>query len=126
MAKILLVDDDEQIRDSFCEFLRILGHDVAVAENGNEALKYLAKNEVDLLLLDIIMPELDGIGVLMALHKEMNRPRIIAISGGSYKLDQDFVLSLAKKMRVDVVLTKPVSFEVLQEAITQVLGSTEE
>jgi CheY-like chemotaxis protein len=126
MAQILLVDDDAQIRASLGEFLKTQGHEVTVAANGKEAMKCLAEQQIDLILLDIIMPEQDGIETIMELNQKTIRPKVIAISGGSVGLSQEYILLLAKTMKVDAVLAKPVSFEVLKETMTRVLGPAPE
>jgi len=66
---ILLVDDDKYIRDVNEEVLRDAGYEVVVAENGKEAYDLLMVNEYDLVFLDVIMPLLDGIGVLQKLQE---------------------------------------------------------
>lgn len=66
---ILLVDDDKYIRDVNEEVLREAGYEVVVAENGKEAYDLLMVNEYDLVFLDVIMPLLDGIGVLQKLQE---------------------------------------------------------
>lgn len=121
MAQILVVDDDAQIRDSLSEFITELGHDVAVAANGKEALVHLAENSVDLMLLDIIMPEQDGFETILTISNRPERPAIIAISGGSPRLDLDFVLAITRKLPVEDILIKPVSHEILASAIEKAL-----
>lgn len=66
---ILLVDDDKYIRDVNEEILREAGYEVVVVENGKEAYDLLMVNEYDLVFLDVIMPLLDGIGVLQKLKE---------------------------------------------------------
>lgn len=64
MTKILLVEDEAIIRDAFSIILSSSGHDIDVAINGAEALELWNKSRYDLLLLDLMMPVLDGIGFL--------------------------------------------------------------
>ena len=68
--KILLVDDDMYIRDLYNEVLKEAGYDVVSRTNGDEALTELSKGGFDLILLDIMMPKLDGIGVLKSLKEK--------------------------------------------------------
>ena len=64
MANILIVDDQEDARDSLAILFRDAGHEVAVAPNGLEALAVLLKDLPDVVLLDLLMPEMDGASFL--------------------------------------------------------------
>lgn len=66
--KILLVDDDELIRDLYSEVLRDANFDVQSAKDGQEGFEMLKQGGYDVVLLDLIMPELDGVTVLRKLH----------------------------------------------------------
>ena len=68
MAKILIVDDEPVNRDILIAFLDDSGHELIEAGNGQEALDQVAKHAPDLLLLDIMMPELDGFEVIRRLR----------------------------------------------------------
>ena len=61
MARILVVDDEEDIREALTEILEDEGHDVFEAENGLEVMAMAVSARIDLILLDITMPEMDGI-----------------------------------------------------------------
>ena len=67
--KILFIDDDQYLRDVYEEILKTQGYDVTTAINGEDGLKKLQEGGYDLVLLDIMMPTLDGIGVLEGLQK---------------------------------------------------------
>jgi class 3 adenylate cyclase/CheY-like chemotaxis protein len=69
-AKLLVVDDDEANRDMLSRRLERLGYEVAVAEDGRAALRQIAEAPFDLILLDIVMPELDGYEVLLRLKSD--------------------------------------------------------
>lgn len=70
--KILLVDDDVYIRDLYTEVLKDENYEVMIAANGEEALIMVAKDQFDLILLDVMMPKMDGIQVLSKVKKEPN------------------------------------------------------
>jgi two-component system, OmpR family, response regulator CpxR len=72
-ARILVVDDDEHVVNMLREVLRIEGYDVTVASDGLEGLVRLATTGVDAMLLDVMMPDLDGIRVLTQLFAEHGR-----------------------------------------------------
>lgn len=101
-GKILIVDDDEKIRDLISIYLENEGLATVKAESAIEALKMLEKGRFDLVLLDIMMPEMDGIQACMKIRQERNMP-IIMISAKSE--DMDKIQGLASG--ADDYLTKP-------------------
>ena len=123
MAKILLIDDDPQVRAVLKGFLQIGGHTVMEAENGVQARKLLLNAAVDLVITDIVMPESDGFEVIMSCHRKDQPLKIIAVTGGSPNLAQQTLLTIARKMPVNKVLSKPVSCEELISAVQEVLDS---
>lgn len=93
-GRILLVDDDEDIKDIYLEILTAAGYKVDVALDGEEGLNKIIQNSYDLVLLDIMMPKLDGLGVLKALkekYSNLNLPPIVMLSA----LNQDEVIDEA-------------------------------
>lgn len=99
---ILVVDDDREIVDSISIFLSGEDYTVLKAYNGMDALEILSENEVHLLLLDVMMPKLDGIRTLMKLRESKNIP-VILISAKSE--DADKILGLTAG--ADDYITKP-------------------
>ena len=89
--KVLVVDDDKEIVDSIAIFLQADGYAVEKAYNGLEALDIIMSRTVHLLLLDIMMPEMDGIKTLLKVRESKNIP-IILISAKSE--DADKILGL--------------------------------
>ncbi|MCQ5130774.1 response regulator transcription factor [Butyricicoccus faecihominis] len=100
--KILIVDDDHEIVDSIAIFLQADGYEIEKAYNGLEALDIIMTRPVHLLLLDIMMPELDGIKTLLKVRESKNIP-IILISAKSE--DADKILGLTAG--ADDYITKP-------------------
>lgn len=121
MARILLIDDDLQVRMVLEGFLVHDGHQVVTAANGKEAQKLLGNEPFDLVLTDIVMPEQDGFEVIMHLIAQPERPRIIAISGGSPTLSQQLILSMSSKLPIERVLSKPVTYQQLSTTVHDVL-----
>lgn len=99
---ILVADDDREIVESISIFLKGEGYDVFKAYDGLEALDILFENEVHLMILDIMMPRLDGIKTLMKLRESRNIP-VILLSAKSE--DADKILGLAAG--ADDYVTKP-------------------
>lgn len=123
MSQILLIDDDAQIVTMLKKFLELEGHCVVTAPNGTHGLELLANMRFDIVVTDIIMPEKDGLEVLLSILKDQNRPKIIAMSGGSNSLDGEHLLGMAKMLKADAVLSKPLNLVVLGEKIREVLGT---
>ncbi len=121
MAEILLVDDDPQVLKVFSICLEKAGHIITTANNGMEAMQLLENRKFCLVITDILMPERDGFELIFSMRKLPNRPKIIAISGGSPSLGHDYVLGVAKTIAADMVLQKPVDFEALTQAVREVL-----
>lgn len=69
MKKILLIEDNEDIRNNTAEILELANYDVEVAENGKKGVEMAIEFKPDLIICDIMMPDLDGYGVLHAIHK---------------------------------------------------------
>ena len=75
--RILIVDDNREIVDSLGKLLSFEGYDVLEAYDGMEALNVLEKTRVDLILLDVMMPRLNGLSTLMKIRENCNIPAII-------------------------------------------------
>ena len=99
---VLVVDDDKEICDSIGIYLKNEGLNVLKAYDGLQALEMLSDNTVHLILLDIMMPRLDGIGAMVKIRQDRNIP-IILISAKSE--DTDKILGL--NMGADDYITKP-------------------
>ena len=108
MAKILILDDNLDMLEMQAEHLRGEGHDVTLATTGTAAIAGIKSGGFDLLVTDIIMPDMDGIEVIMSLRKHEPPIRIIAISGGGRINARDY-LELATKLGVHGTLQKPFS-----------------
>ena len=101
---ILVVDDDREIVESIGIFLHGEGYKVFKAYDGMEALEVLSENEIHLMILDIMMPKLDGIKTLMKLRESRNIP-VILLSAKSEDNDKIFGLTAG----ADDYVTKPFS-----------------
>lgn len=102
MARILVVDDDREIVDAIEIYLLQEGYSVSKAYDGMEALAKIAEEQVDLLIIDVMMPRLDGIRATMKIREDRNIP-IIILSAKSE--DQDKILGL--NIGADDYVTKP-------------------
>lgn len=102
MAKILVCDDDKDIVEAIDIYLTQEGYEVLKAYDGDEAIKVLKRNEVDLLIMDVMMPRLDGIRATLTIRENMSLP-IIILSAKSE--DADKILGL--NIGADDYITKP-------------------
>ena len=102
MAKILVCDDDKDIVEAIDIYLTQEGYEVLKAYDGDEAIKVLKSNEVDLLIMDVMMPRLDGIRATLKIRENMSLP-IIILSAKSE--DADKILGL--NIGADDYMTKP-------------------
>lgn len=116
MARILVVDDEAGIRDIIKEYLQFEGYEFAEAANGIEALELLRKEEFDLMVLDIMMPKLDGVTVLKELRKIKTTPVIMLTARGE-EYDKLFGFELG----ADDYLVKPFSPRELMARIKSIL-----
>lgn len=116
MARVLVVDDRPDVRLSLLYMLEASGFDVAEAEDGRQALSRLSSQSFDVILADLSMPVLDGLG-LIRIVRERPRPRPVLIAmTGSAHLDSGEALNEAVGV-ADAVLTKPFTREQLLRAI---------
>lgn len=116
MGKILIVDDEENIRTIFRRALEKENHSVLVAENGKTGEQLYISHNPDLIILDILMPEQEGIETILRLKSYDHEVKIIAISGGGFGNANNY-LDNALKLGAIVALEKPV---VISELVKQV------
>ncbi len=102
MARILICDDEKDIVSALTIYLQAEGYETVAAYNGREALQILRGQEVQLVLLDVMMPELDGISALSKIRQESNVPVILLTAKSE---DTDKVLGL--NVGADDYVTKP-------------------
>lgn len=120
MAQILIIDDEPQIRSMLRQMLEREGYSVLDAANGREALRHLAQNPVDLVITDLIMPDMEGIETIRNLKQAHPGIDIIAISGGG-RIGPDTYLELARKLGARFTFTKPIGRSELVTAVRSIL-----
>ena len=122
MARILVVDDDRQTRIVLRRMLEAEGHEVIEAENGDACMRSYAASPADLVVVDMFMPERDGLETIVALRREFAAPRIIAISGGGGSVTFE-PLEAASHLGALTTLTKPVDAAELAESVRKILAT---
>ena len=116
MNKILVVEDDLDIQELLQNFLQESGYDITVANDGLEAINLFSDDDFDLILLDILLPKIDGFSVCEFIRKKSQIPIIIltALNG-----EKEQIKGL--DLQVDDYITKPFSMPVLVRKIAAVL-----
>ncbi len=122
MAHILVIDDDPVLRRVITLALEEAGHSVLRCENGRKAIDHLAHAPVDLLITDIIMPEMDGVETVRAARRLQPELPILAISGGG-SFDPGDYLGMAQAFGATAVLPKPFRPLQLVELVGKLLAA---
>ena len=122
MARILVVEDDAWYRALLVEMLTQDGHQVVEAGDGVEALAILDRMLPDLMIVDMLMPNKDGVDTIMDVTQLGISLPIIAISGGRRSVTAAFNLESARLLGVKTGLVKPFSRADLRNAIAEVLA----
>ncbi len=112
MTSILLIEDDEDARRLIAQILIRAGYAVVEASGGFQAMELYKQSTVDLVITDLIMPEKEGIELIMELRRFDPEVKVIAISGGGY-VDGSTYLKIAKAVGANGILAKPFKAEEL-------------
>jgi DNA-binding response OmpR family regulator len=120
MAKILLVDDDTLVRTSLAYALEDAGHTVGQAVNGDDGLASLARESFDLVVLDILMPEREGIETIRDIRAKWPALPVLAISGGDKTGWSDF-LRMASVLGANDTMAKPFTASDFVERVAKLL-----
>ena len=124
MAVIVIVDDDPTIRLIAAELLRPDNHVVLEAEDGDEALKVVGSMAVDLVVLDMLMPNKDGLETILELRRTQPGIRILAISSGG-RVGAEQLLRTALMLGADDTMVKPLRLESFAATVSRLLTQTE-
>ena len=120
MKKILIIDDDAQIRSMLRRTLERNGYEVREADNGRVGREILESYAAELIVCDIVMPEEEGIGTIRTVARTHPHLKIIAVSGGSLTTEQ--YLSHATKFGAHRAFKKPFSLKELAAAVQELLS----
>jgi len=120
-ACILIIDDEVQIRELLGQMLTREGYDVVHASDGKEGMKACREQSIDLIITDIIMPEKDGIEMILELRHDFPALKVIAISGGG-RLGPDGYLEMARKLGAHRTFFKPFNRKEILDAVQELLG----
>ncbi|MEP6934055.1 MAG: response regulator [Nitrospirota bacterium] len=119
MAKILVIDDDRGIRHLLGTFLRHKGYEVLLAGNGQDGLELLRQEHLDVIVLDLQMPDMDGLTVLRHI-RSLNAHQPVIIFSGAYTEKMDRQIRI---LGITELVTKDGSLDDLGEALKRALAS---
>ncbi|MBL7211011.1 MAG: response regulator [Desulfobacteraceae bacterium] len=125
MARILLIEDDNDVREWLRQVLERVGYEVEEACNGDEGIERYREKQADLIITDIIMPKKEGIETITDLRVEFPDVKVIAISGGG-RLGPEPYLELAKGFGANRIIMKPFTTAEILEAIQELLEQPSE
>lgn len=129
MAKVLIIDDDPLVRETIALMLSLNGHQVATAENGRQGIETFQTDSFDVVILDIVMPEMEGLETIRRLRDMTAEVPLIAITGtpvsiGSLGNERPMdYLAYARSFGAREALRKPFEEEQLLAAIDDALSS---
>jgi CheY-like chemotaxis protein len=117
---ILIIEDDPDVLSMMIKHLTHLGYEIITAADGMEGLRRLDEGGYDLVITDIVMPYVSGVGVVSKLKERYPQIPVIAITG--YGKEPE---AAAIEMNADLVLAKPVKMSILRDYIVQLIKKTD-
>jgi DNA-binding NtrC family response regulator len=121
MARILVIDDDEAIRSVLTMLISQKNHEVVTAQDGRRGLKATTNDHFDLLIIDIFMPEMDGLEAMRLVRKDRPDLPIIVMSGSGNRDTLPDFLAMATKLGAIESIPKPFRpaelFEVVEKSL---------
>ena len=118
---ILVVDDDDQVRQSMADILSSEGCMVVTTDSGTEALRYLSRSPVDLIVSDVMMPDMDGYELFQELQTQYGDVPVVLMT--AYYYDKDHVIKRSRAEGLeDVIYKKPIDPERLLELVEARVG----
>jgi len=121
MPGVMIVEDDASLREMLKEALEKRKYTVIAASDGREALAKFRPSVIDLVITDLLMPEEDGLKVIMKVKEKKPETKIIAISGGG-KAGPGSYLLIARKLGADQVFSKPFLPSELIQKVKDIIG----
>lgn len=120
MPNILVIDDEPQVLNMLQKMLELEGYTVLTAVDGKQGLRICETSAVDLVVTDVVMPEVEGLEVIMTLKRSSPNVKIIAISGGARIQPHDY-LDMAGMLGAHRTFTKPFKRQEMLDAIKELL-----
>ena len=121
LKTILFIDDSQSLRTTFSQILEKAGYQVVQANDGGEGLRMFQERRPDLVICDLIMPEVEGMETMQAIRNADGEAKILAISGGG-RLEASDQLKVARLIGAGATLEKPFSSESLLNSVVGLIG----
>jgi DNA-binding response OmpR family regulator len=122
VKRILIIEDNADVRAFMKLALEMAGYDVSAAENGRHGLDLQREDPAPVVITDIFMPLKDGIETIVEIRKEFPQTRIIAVSGGGEYLNKPEYLWAAREFGAVTTLRKPFGVDELLEAVRKTVA----
>lgn len=113
---VLIVEDDNEVRNMLNDYLTFLGYQTDTAADGLEGLTKIKEQTYDLIITDIAMPYVSGIGIISILKKDYPDIPVIAITGYGYHAEE-----FAQEKHADFIMGKPFDIQKLKEAVKRLM-----
>ena len=117
---VLVTEDEAELREVYRRMLTGAGYRVLMAANGRQACRLLQQEPVDLVLTDLLMPEMDGAELIAWMRREGNVLPVLLISGANQVFKTDF-LAVVRELGASATMEKPVTSEQLLAAVARLL-----
>jgi len=124
MACILIIDDEPSIRELLSAMFTLEGYDVVEAADGDKGMRLLREKPSELVITDLIMPDKEGIEIIIELRRDFPDVKIIAMSGGGVIEAEDY-LHMAKRLGAHRIFKKPFRITEMLKAVKELLNQTE-
>ena len=115
---ILIIEDDNHVLSMMKKYFEYLGYNIITASNGLDGLKMLRSKDYDLVITDIVMPYVSGVGIISVIKEKTPGLPVIAITAYGKNPER-----LAAEKQADLVLRKPFEMERLKDHVVKLLGS---
>lgn len=123
MGKIIIIDDEPYILLMLKKMLERAGHEVDLASNGKQGMEIFEKENADLVITDIIMPDKEGLEIILEMKKQRPDLKIIAISGGG-RISPESYLECATHFGASKVFQKPFKQKELVSAVNELIAKS--
>jgi CheY-like chemotaxis protein len=117
---VLIIEDEEDAADMFAEMMRVSGYRVLKTSSSTPALTMMAAEKPDVIILDIMMPEISGLDILRQMRKDPSLANIPVVVVSAKSMPAD--IKIGMEAGASIYLMKPVGFVELKEAIERALG----
>ncbi|OGX34617.1 MAG: hypothetical protein A3C36_02315 [Omnitrophica WOR_2 bacterium RIFCSPHIGHO2_02_FULL_52_10] len=123
MPRILVIDDNDAFKEMICEILKNEGYKVLSASNGKEGVKLCRAQPVDLIVTDLLMPDMDGIETIREMKTASPDSKVIVVSGGGTAgTAQDYLEAVSVMCDIKYTFSKPFDMDQFLQAVKELVG----